>query len=136
MLLRAGQTADLHAKVLFRPTGSNTALVSILGQVFTIDYVRRLVDAGVAVDASERKVRWSGVKTQGDVSKLFASYPKLGIEDFKMGRLRASLEEPGKLAEPVLKDGKVYSAGRAMKVKENELGTKSVIDEETGVKVD
>ena len=84
LLLRAGQTRDLVARVLYRQVGSNTALVSILEQIFTIDYVRRLVDAGVQVDCKQRKTIWPKVKTQADVNQLFKSYPKLTAEDFSI----------------------------------------------------
>jgi hypothetical protein len=49
---------------------------------------------------------------------------------------RSSQEEAGKLLEPALKDGKVYRAGRPVKVKKNDLGTTKVVDEETGVGLD
>ena len=82
MLLRNGQTSDLVAYVLFRPVGSDLALVCILGQVFTIDYVRRLVQAGVTVHGDRRSTRWPKVQMQADVNRLFGSYPKLNAADF------------------------------------------------------
>ena len=84
LLLRAGRTEGLVARVLYRQVGSNTALVSILGQIFTIDYVRRLVNAGVQVDCTRRKTIWPKVKTQAGVNQLFQYYPKLTAEDFPL----------------------------------------------------
>ena len=82
LLLRSGQTQNLRAYVLFRLYGSDKAVVEILGQKFTIDAARRLVNAGVQLDSSKRKVSWAGIKTQADVNKLYASFPALTIEDF------------------------------------------------------
>ncbi len=72
----------LHASVLYRPVGCDTAIVRILGELFTIDNVRRLVNSGVQVTARERKTTWPKVRTQADVNALFSEYPRLSAKDF------------------------------------------------------
>lgn len=82
--LQTGQTSMLIAKVLFRPVGADQAIVEINGVRFTIDYVDRLVRAGVRVDCDTRKTNWRGVKTQMDVTDLYRRFPRLGWGDFKI----------------------------------------------------
>lgn len=72
----------MTARVIFRPVGSNQAVVEIERRRFTIDNSRRLVDAGLHLDTSARRTTLKG-KTQRDVNEFFNQYPKLTAADFK-----------------------------------------------------
>jgi hypothetical protein len=82
LLLRAGLAEGLTAKVLFRPVESNQAVVEILGEIFTIDASRRLVNAGLRLDSTQRRSTLRG-KTGKDVQDYFTQFPKLSAEDFR-----------------------------------------------------
>ena len=71
----------LTAHVLFRPVGSDRAIIKISQTVFTVESVSALARGSVAVNARDCKTTLDSVKSEQDLQKLFAKYPKLKKED-------------------------------------------------------
>jgi hypothetical protein len=84
--LRAGQMAGVTYRSVFRPAGSNRAVVEIMGQRFTIDSSERLPLAGMRQVGGRGRSQLGPGRTQRDVNAFFGQYPRLGPEDFALGR--------------------------------------------------
>lgn len=80
--LRSGQMAGVTFRAIFRPVGSNRAVVEIMGMRFTIDNSERLRLAGLRQVSGRASAHLPGRTTSQDVSEFFDQYPKLGLCDF------------------------------------------------------
>lgn len=124
--LRAGQMKGVTYKSIFRPTGSNRAVVEIMGERFTIDNSERLTkQAGMRQVGKRGKSQLEGRKTGKDVNAFFAQYPTLNIEDFAPTPAKAEAKREvekfintDNLNHTVFYNGKIVDMGYAGDQKE------------------
>jgi hypothetical protein len=83
-IIRSGDISSLFVKVLMRNVGDYKGIIEINGVKFAIDDVTWLKFSGIRTEYSQKKpAQYFGIKTGEHENQIFASLPRLKLEDFK-----------------------------------------------------